>query len=64
MIGYTTNISLDYKEIKTTFCQETRTFSWDNRRVTFKDAMIVAAEDMANQITFFLSKVAAHVEKS
>lgn len=61
MIGFQTHVNLKDKTVQTRFRKETRTFVFNDTTFTLKDALVVAAEDMHNQLILFLAEVVAHV---
>jgi len=62
MLGFITEINLQTQEVKT-LCGEIRTFGFRLKGFTLRDALLVAAEDMSNQITELLRKAAELTEK-
>lgn len=63
MIGFETHVNLKAKTVQTRFRKEIRTFAFNDTTFTLKDALVVAAEDMHEQIRSFLADVVAHAEE-
>ncbi len=62
MIGYTTEVDLKQRLVRTTFRKEVRTFSFNDSTFPLLEALKVASEDFVNQLCEMLQDALERAE--